>query len=165
MDEVVTRAPPRPARRGGVVVRYMTDDLASPVESERVALGFIPAEVAKRLTALLALTPVPGAAPQVAGLALADGAVVTVLRVGRPPDDARIQPGADRAVLCALPAITTGSASGPLIDVALTGGVVLAVGLFDESADGAGVVWEDSAVPTIDVRGLYAAAMSAMSTP
>ena len=124
------------------------------------ALGFIPAEVARRLTALSSLTPVPGARAPIAGIALADGAVVTVLRIGEDapqaaaherasydPGEDWIVPGADRAVLCHL-----GGA-----DVALTGATVLATGVFDAASEG-GVLWRGEVVPVIDVRALYAQA-------
>jgi hypothetical protein len=126
---------------------------------EGEALGFVPAEVARRLTALSSVTPVPGARPPIAGIALADGAVVTVLSIGQAvvspgvkpsyePGDDWCVPGADRAVLCHLGGF----------DVALTGATVLATGVFDVAPDGEGVLWRSSVVPVIDVRGLYAQA-------
>jgi chemotaxis signal transduction protein len=122
---------------------------------EREVLGFISADVARRLTALLSVTPVPGSAPSVAGLALADGAVVTVLRIGRPAGTTKIQPGADRAVLCEL----------RNYEVAVTGGVVLATGMFDAEPEGTGVVWRGEVVPLIDVGALYAEAHAAVPMP
>jgi hypothetical protein len=126
---------------------------------EGEALGFVPAEVARRLTALSSVTPVPGARPPIAGIALADGAVVTVLSIGqalvRPaskpsyePGEDWVVPGADRAVLCHLGGF----------DVALTGATVLATGVFDVAPDGEGVLWRSEVVPAIDVRALYAEA-------
>ena len=43
--------------------------------------GFVPAEVGRRLVELSSLTPVPGARAPVIGIALASGAVVTVMRI------------------------------------------------------------------------------------
>ncbi len=140
------------AERGGVLIRFH-------VAGEGDALGFIPAEVARRLTALSSLTVVPGARPPIAGIALADGAVVTVLSIGQaieppaarpsyePGEDWRV-PGADRAVLCHLGGF----------DVALTGATVLATGVFDVAPDGEGVLWRSEVAPAIDVRALYAQA-------
>ena len=87
--------------RGGVLLRF-ADGASEP------ALGFVPAEVAARLAALSPIVPVPGARLPVLGIALADGAVVTVLRIGanvavapgHEPDDAWPVPGAGRAVVC-----------------------------------------------------------------
>src|SRR6185295_17551423 len=58
---------------GGVLLR---------IGEDHDALGFVPADVARRLASLSSLTRVPGARPPVVGIALADGAVVTVLRLG-----------------------------------------------------------------------------------
>ena len=144
--------------RGGVLLRVNGGEGGD-------ALGFVPAEVARRLTALSALTPVPGARPPVVGIALADGAVVTVLGIG-PLDGGRrgaeregpydpgeewLVPGADRAVLCNLGGF----------DVALTGATVLATGVFDGAPSGDGVLWRSEVVPVIDVRALYAQAEAA----
>jgi chemotaxis signal transduction protein len=137
-------------QRGGVLLRV-------PFQQGESALGFIPADVAKRITALSSLTPVPGAAPSVAGLALADGHVVTVLKLAgflpgrdawRGRGDDWIVPGADRAVLCTLGGF----------DVALTGGVVVATGVFDADPSDAGVLWHGEVVPVLDVPALYALA-------
>jgi hypothetical protein len=146
--------------RGGVLLRVRTD--------EGDALGFVPADVARRLAALSTLTPVPGARPPVVGIALADGAVVTVLRIGRagapsqrptspPPRPAYepggdwMVPGADRALLCQLGGV----------EVALTGASVVATGVFDVAPGGEGVLWRSEVVPVIDVRALYAQAEAA----
>jgi hypothetical protein len=138
-----------PRERGGVLVRFAEGD-DGPV------LGFIPESVAVRLAALGSLVPVPGAAPPVLGIALADGAVVTVLRLGdadpetvsHHPEDEWPVPGARRAIVC--------KAFG--IDVALTGGVVVATGLFDAAPGGDGIVWRGQMVPALDVCALYAQA-------
>jgi hypothetical protein len=153
--------------RGGVLLRLGAGD---------DALGFVPAAVAKRLTMLSSLTPVPGTKPPVAGIALADGAVVTVLDIGRsspagagspasspsspPPSPSRpvyqpgedwLVPGADRAVLCHLGGF----------EVALTGATVVATGVFDAAPEGEGVIWRNASVPLLDVRALYAQAEAA----
>lgn len=135
--------------RGGVLLRYAGGD-------GRAALGFVPAAVAARLVSLSSLTPVPGARPPALGIALADGAVVTVLQVGRgeearyEPDDGWPVPGADRALLCRVGGL----------DLAVTGGVVLATGVFDAAPEG-GVVWRGAPVPALDVAALYAQAEAA----
>jgi hypothetical protein len=145
-----------PADNGGVLLSYQDDD-GSP------ALAFIPASVAARLTALTCLIDVPGARPPARGLALADGEVVTVLEVGKPPDAGVIAPrylpdqewpvpGSDRAVLCLIGGVR----------VALIGGLVVATGVFDAQSDGGGVLWRGEPVPTLDVRALYARAETAI---
>lgn len=150
-----------PRERGGVLLRLR--DAAHPGAHAGTALGFVPADVAQRLAALSALTPVPGAKPPAYGIALAEGAVVTVLRIGdapfqdasaRPPytpGEDWIVPGAERAVLCRLGAF----------DVALTGATVLATGVFEPAPDESGVLWRGEVVPVIDVRALYAQAEAA----
>ena len=40
--------------------------------------------------------------------------------------------------------------------VALTGGTVVATGMFDTDADGDGIVWRGERVVALDVRALYA---------
>jgi hypothetical protein len=137
--------------RGGVLLRLDEGEGGD-------AFGFVPAEVARRLTALTALTVVPGARPPVAGIALADGAVVTVLRIGQreapggkqayAPGDDWLVPGADRALLCDLGGF----------DVALTGATVVATGVFDAAPVRDGVLWRGEVVPVLDVRALYARA-------
>jgi hypothetical protein len=131
-------------------------------DGEAAGLAFVPAEVARRLTTLSSFIPVPGAQPPASGIALADGAVVTVLRVGeaetrtsmgRPaysPGEDWLVPGANRAVLCQLGGF----------EAALVGGVVVATGLFDAAPDG-GVIWRGDVVPALDVRALYAQAEAA----
>jgi len=138
--------------RGGVLLRFADG-------ADAAMLAFVPATVATRLAALGSLVPVPGAEPPVLGVALAEGAVVTVLRIGDRdadraayrPDDAWPVPGADRAVLCRVGGI----------DVALTGGTVLATGLFDAAPEGDGILWRGQMVPTLDVRALYGQAEAA----
>lgn len=145
-----------PADRGGVLLSYQDSD-------DRPVLAFIPASVASRLTALTCAIDVPGARPPARGLALADGEVVTVLELGKratpPPITPPYLPGADwpvpgsdRAVLCVLGSVR----------VALTGGTVVATGVFDPLDSGAGVLWRGEPVPTLDVRALYARAETAI---
>jgi len=149
-------------QRGGILIRISDGSSAG-------ALLFIPADVATRVASLTALTPVEGVRAPAIGIALAGGEVVTVLRLGaaaapaafpgrapsrhprayRPGDDWPI-PGSDRAVLCHV----GGDA------VALTGGAVVATGVFD--ADDGGVLWRGARVPTLDVRALYARAEAAI---
>ncbi len=154
--------------------------LRLPGEEAGGTLCFVPADVARRLTELSAFTPVPGARPPVSGIALADGRVVTVMRIGsadtmgdpervpQPPPVAGglcratyepgedwIVPGADRAVLCNLGGF----------EVALTGATVLATGVFDAAPGGEGVLWRSDVVPVIDVRALYAQAEAAALAP
>ncbi len=153
--------------RGGLVLRYFVGD-ASP----EGRLGFVPAEVARRVTALSSLTPVPGTGPAIAGLALADGAVVTVIWIGAGSVDAttRERRVVDSAVLCQVseaplsirdpqtPPVATGNPHAGF-DVALAGGSVLATGLFEASTEGAaggdgGVIFDHAVVPLLDVRDL-----------
>jgi len=150
-------------QRGGILIR--TADA-----TDAGALLFIPVEVATRLASLTALTRVEGVRAPAVGIALAGGEVVTVLRLGagapppEPPERAASRgqprvyragddwpiPGSDRAVLCDV----GGDA------VALTGGSVVATGVFD--ADEGGVLWRGARVPTLDVRALYARAEAAI---
>lgn len=148
--------------RGGVLLRYAS-------AAGGAALAFVPAETALRLAALTSLTEVPGAKPPVVGIALADGAIVTVLDLGRalpprasllppPPSSTRPSiddwpvPGANRAVLCTL---------GGLL-VALTGGTVITTGLFQADPGDEGIFWRGELVPVLDVRALYAQAEAAI---
>jgi hypothetical protein len=142
--------------RGGLLLRYFESE-------DQTALAFIPADVASRLAALSALTEVPGTKPPAKGIALADGEVVTVLELGKPrpgsfvppayqPGEDWTVPGSDRAVLCVL--------GGQ--EVAITGGVVLATGVFDASPADDGVLWRGELVRTLDVRALYAQAETAI---
>jgi hypothetical protein len=143
-----------PADRGGVLLSYQDSD-------DRPVLAFIPASVAARLTALTCAIDVPGARPPARGLALADGEVITVLELGKrataapppylPGADWPV-PGSDRAVLCVLGSVR----------VALTGGTVVATGVFDPIDGGGGVLWRGEPVPTLDVRALYARAETAI---
>jgi hypothetical protein len=162
--------------RGGVLVRYCeaaweaasAPGGALPLPAPPVPrLAFIPADVALRITALTALTGVRGMELPASGIALAEGEVVTVLRLGLQrealPAPGPYEPGADwplssgpnGAVLC--------SVAGQR--VAVTGATVVATGLFDAAGaggEGAGVLWRGERVPELDVRALYARAEAAI---
>jgi hypothetical protein len=158
----MTSAPDGDATRGGVLVRASRD------AGER--LVFVPAAVAREVTSLSALTRVPGLEPPALGVALAAGRVVTVLDVGAgaearadeaeaPPARARSwsheewpMPGCDRAVLCDL--------GGDV--VALSGGEIVATGLFEAAPSGDGIHWRGADVAPLDVAALYAQAESAI---
>jgi hypothetical protein len=138
--------------KGGVLLEYRD-------ASGAAKLGFLPAEIASRVAAIGAVRRVPGLRLPAIGIALADGEVVTVFEVGssgaasptyRPGEDWSV-PGCDRAVLC--------NVGGQ--HLALTGGTIVATGVF-EGADGGAVVWRGAVVPTLDVRALYRAAESAI---
>ncbi|MEJ7735733.1 MAG: hypothetical protein WKG00_41910 [Polyangiaceae bacterium] len=139
------------------------------------AWWFVPADVVVEVTALGVVTHAPGLIPPVSGIALARGAVATVIDIGAihiradspgPPPESEAParrpgyrsgddwplPGSERAVLCNL--------AGEL--VALCGGRVVATGTFD--ATEGGVMWQGSVVPTLDVRALYAHAEQAIWT-
>lgn len=141
------------ASRGGLLLRFEGGAEAS-------MLGFVPAAVATRVAALGALVPVPGAPPPVLGIALAEGAVVTVLRLGERDaapasmelDEGWPTPGARRAVICRVGAV----------DLALTGGVVVHAGVFDAAPEGEGILWRGQMVPVLDVGILYQQAESAI---
>jgi hypothetical protein len=163
--------------RGGVLLRLGDGD---------DALGFVPAAVARRLTSLSSLTPVPGTRPPVAGIALADGTVVTVLRIGRGDAGGVGVRGSRSSVAPVAPGpagATAAPASRPVyqpgedwlvpgsnravlchlggFEVALTGATVVATGVFDAAPVGEGVVWRNASVPLLDVRALYAQAEAA----
>ena len=139
--------------RGGVLLRFAD-------ETNEAALGFVPASEAARLAALSTIVAVPGLRLPALGIALADGAVVTVLCLGAgaaptpryEPDEAWPVPGAGRAVVCRLDGL----------EVALTGGTVLATGVFDAAPGGGGVLWRGEVAPVLDVRALYAQAETAV---
>jgi hypothetical protein len=155
-DDLSREGAAPPTDRGGVLLSYQDDD-------DTLALAFIPASVASRLTALTCVIDVPGAKPPARGLALADGEVITVLELGKRGSAATITPpylpgaewpvpGSDRAVLCVLGSVR----------VALTGGTVVATGVFEPLDDGGGVLWRGEPVPTLDVRALCARAETAI---
>ncbi len=145
---------PTAERRGGVLVRYGD-------ASGRDRLGFVPSEVADRVTPLSARREVPGLCPPAVGVALAEGEVVTVLELGSPVDapPASYRPGAewsmpgsDRALMC-----TIGGQR-----VAVTGGAIVATGVFDGAPGRDGIVWRGAVVDVLDVRALYRRAEAAI---
>ena len=73
--------------RGGVLLRF-----------GKALLGFIPAGVALRLTALSSIANVPGLAPPAIGIALVEGVVVTVLTL-QPSDAVERASSVDHEVL------------------------------------------------------------------
>src|SRR5215207_9188922 len=97
----------RPRQLGGLVYRTGDDDGSA-------RLVFIPADTALQVACLSAVTPVSGLDPPAVGIGLADGEVVTVLRLApaafSPADDDTGPgdpiwadwplPGSDRAVIC-----------------------------------------------------------------
>jgi hypothetical protein len=140
------------AMKGGVLLEVRDAD-------GKAQLRFLPAEIAVRVAALGAVRRVPGLRLPALGIALADGEVVTVFEIGssaaaaptyRPGEDWSV-PGCDRAVLC--------NVGGQRL--ALTGGSIVATGVF-ESAEGGAVVWRGAEVPVLDVRALYRAAEAAI---
>jgi hypothetical protein len=148
-------------QRGGVLLRLPETPNVAP---ERML--FVPADVATRLGPLSTVTEIAGVRDPALGIALTDGRVVTVLalagersRAEEPRGGAREGrayrerpvPGSDRAVFCDL--------DGEI--VALTGGEVVATGLF-EPDEGDGVLWRGERVPRLDVRALYAQAEAAI---
>ena len=153
-DELSQEITASSADRGGVLLSYQDSE-------DRRVLAFIPASVASRLTALTCGIDVPGARPPARGLALADGEVVTVLELGkraaavapsyRPGAEWPV-PGSDRAVLCVLGSVR----------VALTGGTVVATGVFEPLEGGGGITWHGEPVLTLDVRALYVRAETAI---
>ncbi|APR84448.1 Hypothetical protein A7982_09797 [Minicystis rosea] len=137
--------------RGGVLLRFAEG-------ADAKILAFVPASIAMRLCALGSLVPLRSAPAPVLGIALAEGAVVTVLRLGDREMDAAaaepdewIMPGAQRAVICRIGGV----------DVALTGGTVVATGVFDAAPEGEGISWRGQMVPALDVRAIYAQAEAA----
>ncbi len=113
-------------RRGGVVVR---------VDGE---LRFVPASLASRVAPAPRLTAVPGAPPDLLGIALHEGAIVPVVAIGA----ARAQ-----MIVC--------QHAGELLG--LIGGEVVQTGRFDTLPDHADVVqFQGQRVAQLDVAGLYA---------
>ncbi len=100
-------------------------------------LCFIPAPIAVRLAPTPRITSIPGAPPELLGIALHDGMVVSVLAIGR---------AAAGMVIC--------QHGGELLGI--VGGEVVKTGLFDVVRDQPGVVEHDG-VPatTLDVAALY----------
>lgn len=98
-------------------------------------LFFLPATVALRVTSVPPIGPIPGAPPELAGLALVDGAIIPVVSVG-----------ASRA--CMLVVTYLGEAVG------LVGLDVVATGRFEAMHDH--VVFGDERARTFDVSSVIA---------
>ncbi len=117
-------------RRGGVVLRVGDE------------LRFVPASVAVRLAPAPRITPVPGAPPELLGIALHEGAIVPVVAVGEARDD---------MVVC--------QHAGEL--VGLVGGQVVKTGAFDTASERPDLVLLDGTpVRPLDVATLYARVQS-----
>jgi chemotaxis signal transduction protein len=101
--------------KGGVVVRI----------GERAA--FVPADVAVRIAPPPPIARVPGAPPELLGVAMHEGAILPVISIG---------PERERMIVC--------RHAGELLG--LVGGVVERTGLVDES----------DAVEVLDVAAIYA---------
>jgi hypothetical protein len=113
-------------RRGGVVLRVA------------VELRFLPASLALRVVRAPRLTPVPGAPPELVGIALHEGVVVPVLAMGEARSD---------MVVC--------QHAGELVGV--VGGDVMRTGLFDVAPDRSDVVMVDGErVTPLDIATVYA---------
>jgi len=117
-------------KRGGVVLR---------VDG---ALHFVPASTAVRVAPPPRVTPVPGAPPELLGIALHDGTIVPVLVVG---------PARAAMVVC--------QCAGELVGV--VGGDVVATGSFDAVSGEPGTVeYEGRPAATLDIGSIYARVQS-----
>ncbi len=115
----------RPGRRGGVLLQ---------VDG---ALCFLPASVAQRVVPLPRVTSVPGAPPELIGVALHEGIIVPVIAIGK----ARRE-----MVVC--------QHAGEL--VGLLGGDVVHSGSFDAVAGRADrVLYEGQPAQVIDLTAIY----------
>lgn len=141
-------------RRGGLVVRGPS------------GLSFVPAEIASRLLPIPRYTRVPGAPPELLGVAVLEGAIIPVVTVGPPPQPTVAPP---------VPTVVTGVAitvpgtwihvRGAMLvclvqgdTVGLVGLEVLQAGVFDAAPESSGVTLEDGTVAkALDVAGLLAA--------
>jgi hypothetical protein len=113
-------------RRGGVVLRVAGE------------LRFLPASLALRVVRAPRVTPVPGAPPELVGIAVHEGAVVPVLAMGEARSD---------MVVC--------QHAGELVGV--VGGHVMRTGLFDVAPDQPDVVMVDGErVTPLDIATVYA---------
>src|ERR1700758_1950231 len=113
-------------KRGGIVLR---------VDGE---LRFLPASVAGRGGSIPRVTPVPGAPPELVGIAMHEGVVLPVVAVGSARKD---------LVVC--------QHAGEL--VGLVGGEVARTGVFDVGADRPELVQVDGErVRPLDVAAAYA---------
>ncbi len=103
---------------------------------------FVDAAVALRVAAIPKITPVPGAPPELAGVAMNEGAILAVVSIGT----ARTE-----MIVC--------QHAGDLLGI--VGGTVLCTGSFDAARDGRGAVEHGGeAVPSLDVAALYERVMS-----
>lgn len=117
-------------KRGGIVLR---------IDGE---LRFVPAAVALRVGPIPRITAVPGAPPDLVGIAMHEGVVVPVVAVGSARKD---------LVVC--------QHAGEL--VGLVGGEVQRTGSFDVAADRPDLVmFEGESVKPLDVAAAYARVQS-----
>jgi hypothetical protein len=114
-----------PARPGGVVVRV--DGV----------LRFVPAGSAIRIAPAPEATRVPGAPPELVGIALNEGIILPVVAIG----------AARREMLVC-------QHGGDL--VGLVGGEVVQTGVFEPAADGSGVMCQGEIARPLDVGAAYA---------
>jgi hypothetical protein len=106
------------------------------------ALFYLPASVALRITLAPRVTPVPGAPPELVGVALHQGVVVPVVSIG---------PSRTEMVLC--------QHAGELMG--LLGGEVVRTGSFQVPADRAdAVLHEGQRARPLDVSAIYARVQS-----
>jgi chemotaxis signal transduction protein len=113
-------------RRGGVVLRLAGE------------LRFLPASLALRVARAPRVTSVPGAPPELVGIAVHEGAVVPVVAVGEARSD---------MVVCKY--------AGELLGI--IGGEVVRTGTFDVAHDRADVVLVDGErAPPLDIATVYA---------
>ncbi len=114
------------AKRGGVLVRVQD------------ALWFIPASSAIRVASAPRVTPVPGAPPELLGIALHAGVVLPVIAIG---------PARAEMVIC--------RHAGELLGV--VGGSVVRSGSFDVSADRPDLIeYLGARVHSLDLQANYA---------
>lgn len=110
---------------GGVLLRV--DD----------GLRFIPAAIALRVAPAPRVTPVPGAPPELVGVAIHQGVILPVLAIGT---------ALGEMIVCELATELIG----------LVGGEVVGAGLFDVSAEQPAMMeYEGAAVEPLDVAAIY----------
>jgi len=134
---------------GGVVLRVAPGD---------GGLAFLPASIALRVAPSPKTARVPGAPPELVGIAAHEGDVLPVVSIvaragDGPAADAALEPsgaaagGRDAMVVCAI--------GGELVGI--VGGAVLATGVFPAADDaGAAVVYEGVMVRPLDVASIVA---------
>jgi chemotaxis signal transduction protein len=130
-------------QRGGVLLRVSDDGARS--------LVLVPADIVRSVVVLPSITPVEGLRAPAAGIALANGEVVTVLCL----DEAGLRPSSRNERTSALLCDVGGR------PVAITGRAIEAAGLFDEARPGAVRVGEALA-EIVDVVEIYRSAESAI---